>query len=363
MIGGNLSFTLSLIQVFSQEVVPAKSSLSSFRQTVSYIFFKEIFKDQVKQFGSLQKTWKGLNVLAIDGDQYTLPATEEVLNRGYKGSPVKNGRETYYPKMYVSTVYDVLSGLIVDFAFSPIQNEIGRVYDLIKGNSGQTLILYDRLYFNVKLVCLHYSSKSFFLCRLKNGSRSLSVVKDFIASGKGFQTVFIEGHEVHLIRYKNPKTGGYLYFATNLPKDKFTKTEVAQLYSRRWDIETSFRDLSLTMGLEKWHSKSVNGILQEIYVGLWLFNQAKLIELQKDIKNPPSKLNRKYQRPCFKSILYWLLKHLLNLESLSESAVQEFDLIIKHTLEKRKRLTRCYERGSKQSAKKYSKMALVPRRA
>ena len=188
---------LSLLQVFIESTtVPAKSSFSEFRKTISYEFFLKIFREQVTQINSLRPTWKGLNVFAIDGDQYVLSATEDVLNKGYKGSPVSDGRETYYPKMYVSILYDILSGTCVNFSFSSIQDELERAYQLISSCSPQTLILYDRLYFNVKLVSLHYSCQSFFICRLKGGPKALKVVQEFIASGRSYKCVTIEGCEV-----------------------------------------------------------------------------------------------------------------------------------------------------------------------
>lgn len=251
MVGGSMGSDLSLLQVFIEStVVPVKSSFSEYRKTISYQFFQEIFQEQVTQINSLRPTWKGLNVFAIDGDQYALSATADVLNDGYTGSPVSEGRETYYPKMYVSLLYDILSGTCVNFAFSSIQDELDRAYQLISSCSSQTLILYDRLYFNVKLVSLHSSCQSFFICRLKGGPKALKIVQEFISNDCSYKCVTIEGCEVHLIKYENPQTGELSYFATNLPRHKFTEDEIALLYTRRWDIETTFRDLSCTMGLE-----------------------------------------------------------------------------------------------------------------
>ena len=100
MISGNKSSTLGLMNAFNSEAnTPRKSSLSERRQSVSFQFFKDIFDSEVKNFKTEIPTWKGLYVTATDGDNYSLPASEDVLESGYLGSPVKGERETYYPRI------------------------------------------------------------------------------------------------------------------------------------------------------------------------------------------------------------------------------------------------------------------------
>jgi hypothetical protein len=76
------------------------------------------------------------------------------------------------------------------------------------------------------------------------------------------------------------------------------------------------------------------------------------------------KLNREYERPCFKAILGWFAEHFVELcKSLTKKAWKQFEMIIDRTMQKRTRLSRSYPRASKQPAAKHSRDALVPRRA
>jgi IS4 transposase len=52
---------------------------------------------------------------------------------------------------------------------------------------------------------------------------------------------------VRLIKVRNLRTKKDLVFATNLPSKLFTDAEISTLYQRRWQIETSFRDLTHTL--------------------------------------------------------------------------------------------------------------------
>ena len=56
---------------------------------------------------------------------------------------------------------------------------------------------------------------------------------------------------------------------TNLfGKNKFHCNQIRDLYFRRWEIENYYRDEKITLELERFHSKSKNGILQELYAAM-----------------------------------------------------------------------------------------------
>ena len=81
---------------------------------------------------------------------------------------------------------------------------------------------------------------------------------------------------------------------------KWTSKEVANLYTLRWDCETSNRDSTSTLKIEQWHSEFHNGILQEIYAHLVMVNIARIAIYENggyriDLKeNKTSKSNFKF---------------------------------------------------------------------
>ena len=50
-----------------------------------------------------------------------------------------------------------------------------------------------------------------------------------------------------------------------------------ELYNRRWGIETSFRELKYSIGLNAKNSKKYDFILQEIWARLLLYNFCEMI--------------------------------------------------------------------------------------
>ena len=67
------------------------------------------------------------------------------------------------------------------------------------------------------------------------------------------------------------------YLITNLDRDSFPPSRLKKLYHHRWGIETAFRDLKHTIGLEHFHSKRAEFISQEVFARLILYNLCELV--------------------------------------------------------------------------------------
>jgi hypothetical protein len=112
---------------------------------------------------------------------------------------------------------------------------------------------------------------------------------------------------VRIVRFKVKDTTEVIM--TNLPKDEFSPAEIKKLYGMRWGIETSFRDLKHTIGLNYYHSKKPDSILQEIYSRMVLYNFCQLIAGNAKVK--PSKRGRKYMYKInFTSAVHICRNHL-----------------------------------------------------
>ena len=64
---------------------------------------------------------------------------------------------------------------------------------------------------------------------------------------------------------------------TNLDTVAFPPTKLKELYAMRWGIETSFRELKHTIGLQHFHAKKVEFVHQEIFARLTMYNFYQLI--------------------------------------------------------------------------------------
>ena len=64
----------------------------------------------------------------------------------------------------------------------------------------------------------------------------------------------------------------YESLVTNLDSITFKSEDLKVLYHLRWGIETSFRELKYALGLNQFHSKKLEFIIQEIYARLIIYN-------------------------------------------------------------------------------------------
>lgn len=82
--------------------------------------------------------------------------------------------------------------------------------------------------------------------------------------------------EFRIVRLKLSENS-YEMLVTNLPADEFPDKELKNLYSMRWGIETSFRNLKYIVGMLGFHSRKSESVMQEIYASLIMHNMTQFI--------------------------------------------------------------------------------------
>lgn len=343
---------------------PFKSALSKIRTRICFSFFRDQFESLIASYEPSRKTWRGLRIYASDGDQYTLPATQDVLDAGYRGYPC-DSQETHYPRMYVVHCCDMITGVTKEFRYSNTNQELQLALEIATILEARSVTLYDRLFFCRDLVTAHGTSSSYFFARCKTGETVLMEIQDFEASTSKKRKVTIEGKEVTLLKIKNPKTEEENIFATNLPVKFLKQKKVDELYSLRWGCESNNRDMTETMRIEKWHSTKINGIQQEIYAMLWATNMAR-IQIATAIKKKESisPENRIYVSINYKAVMDFIAKHFLQFaKSRSRKIISSLKFLMERTKEVRERHSREAPKVIKYSPKKFPSASLVPRRS
>jgi hypothetical protein len=97
---------------------------------------------------------------------------------------------------------------------------------------------------------------------------------------------------VRIVRFKVKNTTEVIM--TNLSKEEFSASDIRRIYGMRWGIETSFRDLKHTIGLNYYHARKSDSILQEIYSRMVMYNFSQLVTNGAKIKRPKSRRGRKF---------------------------------------------------------------------
>lgn len=337
---------------------------------MSHEFFSDIFRSDLHRIKKRRKTFKGHYIYAVDGSDLDLPASKDLLKQGYRGSLWSKEFETHYPKMYVVHALDVLNEVIVDFGHSTRNSERALAGDVVKTFERKSIAIYDRLYACQPVFARHHKAGNYFLARTTStGLRVATCIQDFLASGKcDAKTFWKAKHQpgppvpVRLIKVRHPRTKEIEVFVTNAPKELFSKLDLQQLYCKRWAIEGSFRDIVSTLKMDQWHSKTLNGILQEIFCLLWLVNAVKTQLL---CWQDPEEgfLENEYKRSNFKLAVKLVVDNFALLARRRQKLIDLLEAWALRTRERRRHFVRSYPRAVRTYGTGFGVICKVPRRA
>ena len=152
-------------------------------------------------------------------------------------------------------------------------------------------------------------------------------------------------------------------YATNAPKWLIDRSDIPELYALRWESEVFNRDLTETMKIEQWHSRMLNGVLQEIYVPLWIYNFTRLqIWFSIGVKNIEA-ISKHYRKANFKAVLKHICNNFILLLKRKFSVfIDRIESIVSRTMQNRCRFSRKNKRVRRKKNKKFSGGSLVARR-
>ena len=331
MEGGSL--TNELLRYFgcSQDTASSSAFIQQ-RQKINEFAFPSLFDFFVKNTDE-ERLYKGYRLLAADGSDIQIPTNQNYEDCYFPGT---NGQKPY-SLLHLDAVYDLLRHTYLDANICGKRNlnEKGVLCNMVdRSNIPKALIIADRGYESYNLIA-HIQEKGWkYLIRVKdihssgiaaglnlpdteefdlscpvlltrrNNSKTKPLLSDrnhykWIPTTTPFDYLPIGAHKhdpvaffalpFRIVRFKLSDSA-FETVITNLDQKEFSTDELKHLYSRRWGIETSFRELKYTVGLLHFHAKKVENITQEIFARLIMYNFAELITSHVVIQKP----NRKY---------------------------------------------------------------------
>lgn len=275
------------------------------------------------QKGFFGKKYKGYRVLADDGSslQYTTnPKDTENFNQ--------SGQNKGYNLLHINVLYDLLNNCYTDSIIQNYNqmNEKRAFVDMVKRSEivEPTIIIGDRNFESYNIFAAAETKGWKYLVRVKdqNGGivqglnlpksgefdikvtriltrrntnevrknphiyRHISTSATFDFIEKGSKDTYSITFRVVRIKLED---GSYETIITNLPEYDFTPAEIKKLYALRWGIETSFRKLKYTIGLNALHAKKREYVIQEIYARLIMYNFTEMITSHVVISNSDTK--------------------------------------------------------------------------
>lgn len=292
----------------------------------------EIFEHILKEYNKTMRKPKLLDdkyrVFAIDGSDFTTPynpKSDFVMNVP-NGRPRKNGEPIKpYCQVHANLLYDIENRTYQDCILQPKSsaNERDAAIDMLKRlDCDKYIVIMDRGYdgFNMVETCNRLPD-CYYIIRTKaglGGIREIANLPDkecdlemtfkVTTSGQLYK-FYRDTMQLHLIqhakkhyketfskntkdrrwdfeqlcdvkcrivkfRINNSDTGReeWEVLLTNLNRFEFPISRMKKMYYKRWDIETSFRELKYALGGINFHSKKDDFIKMELFAHFIMFN-------------------------------------------------------------------------------------------
>jgi len=227
--------------------------------------------------------WHGMSVFAIDGSKYTLPASDEICEHFDPDSGLQSSGKGHYPQALVSTAFDVFRRIPVARTVMPSNGSEREEAMAMLAHMSRGIVLFDRGYPSYEFL-LHmmenYTGHFLFRCP---ASSTFPAVESFLASEAEDGIIEIAPSDtyrsklsaaarrdltsltVRIVRAPLPDGEIAVYLTDLFDSAAFSCEEIAALYRRRWEVENHYRDEKVHLDIETFHTRSVNGIRQELF--------------------------------------------------------------------------------------------------
>lgn len=319
-----LTTTLELDKYFKKvkgvwKLPVSKQNYSNRRQYIDPEYFKVMNAEMLKSHYEINKNslykFKNKKVYAIDGSTVDLPNCKEM--REEFPMPMKGLEKQKSPKARISILSDVLNGYIIDSQIGPTIHGEGKLaWKHIEETSqkiglNDTIIIFDRLYFSMKLVLHLLNNNADFIFRLRKTLLTEQIKK--MKTNDEYVKIKIKGNHLKNIGDKKLKakakkmeeitlrivkvplsTGEIETLATTLSPEEATPEDLKELYGDRWEIEKDYDLLKNKLQIEEFSGKKRICIEQDFYsqiVAFNIINEEKIVQerkLKKNKKNVPA---------------------------------------------------------------------------
>ena len=312
--------------------IPTVSAFVQQRSKITADAFETLFRQFTSSFPQM-KLYNGYRLIAMDGSDLHTPTNAQEETYFYPGV---NGQKPYN-LMHLNAMYDLMNNIYTDAIFIPSKgsNENKAFVTMVDRDSSTTPTIYiaDRGFESYNNLAHVQERNQYFLIRVKDLNSSGIVSGLSLPNTEEFDESFclyLTRKQTNAIK-ENPKfkfvphnvnfdflppnckksvevipfllnfrlvrvklaNGKYEILITNLKSEEFSSSDLKELYSMRWGIETSFRSLKYTLGLLFFHSKKAECIIQEVFAKLTMYNFTQLIVSHIAVKQKRRKLKYK----------------------------------------------------------------------
>lgn len=307
---------------------PTKSALVQARQKILPKFYRDLFQFGVALYFKFYriKRWKGMRLWAADGTGFRLP-DEEWLGEEFGWHGNQHNR---VPSARLLCHYDLLNQVVASVQFHTRNvAETVMAQRSIAQIPKDVCMVYDRGHASHTIPFLHQHCGSHCIIRMPLGFSK--TVEGFVANGKkeqiiterlsyksrkvlqslGFSATFETLITYRLIRAILPNGEVEVLLTTLLGTKRFKHAYFAEIYNKRWGIETCFFVIKSFLQLANFSACTVNNCWQDIYAPFILYNIQTALFASKARKIKKTNKSRQHGYKPNRNVTAGLLKRFL----------------------------------------------------
>lgn len=277
--------------IFSDSDQPfAASSFCAARKKFPAQIFATVREEMLAAYESKAvkvNTWNERRVFAVDGSVLNLPSG--LQKEGYQQMP-----GNHYPQGLLTTIFNVLDRTIHGLDFSNNRCERQAASRLAANLGKGDILLGDKGFLSFGFLCELSQQGIDAVFSLQAGTTFKEIVafresdleetiveldpskNAYCNARKGFPEAELEPQQVRLIKYKFKDS--YEILVTTLLDKEITAADIGELYWLRWRIEELYKAFKNVLDIENFHSKSANGVEQELHAASIVWNFSRFLE-------------------------------------------------------------------------------------
>lgn len=319
--GNDCGYGITAQNFFSEigqgERAPNEQAVSKARQKLHWGAFKFLL-EEANQEDSIEELWRGHRVRIVDGTKLSFPNYQDI--REQFAIPNTKAGPGHYPQGWMVTLINSTSAqpVAMELGCGKKSSERKLMLKLLTHFKPSDIALLDRGLGGAQVYLEFIKTGVHFIHRVKtSGERVALYVQEFLKSKKASEITCVpaideDGKEiflwVRLVRGPKDSEGKRIVFATSLiDEDDYPSSSIRELYRQRWAIETMYGRIKNILHIGKFHARSLNGIMQEIYAHLLVISLTALIEVQ---ASRARGLDRTKAVPNFKAATHVVRRHL-----------------------------------------------------
>ncbi|WP_211443570.1 IS4 family transposase [Collimonas humicola] len=269
----------------------SKSAVAQARQRLGAAPLQALFELSARAWcdqDNKHYQFKGLRLFAMDGT--TLKTVDTPEHRQHFGAQRYACAVSSYPQIRGVTLTDVSTHLIRSAAFGPYgTHEMQYAKELVSSIPDDSLTAFDKGFLSAEILCnlTGRGNNRHFIIPAKANTK-WEVLEE--SAGDALIQMRIspqarrkcpelpEFWQVRAITVIDPSARKQILLTSLFDRKRYKAVDITACYERRWQIETSYRELKQTM-LGKTltlRSKTVEGVYQEIWGTLTAYNLIRL---------------------------------------------------------------------------------------